>query len=339
MCALNVPPSSSSSSKSTSDIIMWINAAVYILSGVTQPLLMEEAKKNGLTDPSCQLYMFFYYIGPASAVLKLLFDNKKSKSNNDRNSDGNDAGNDDGAASTTSSTISTSWSTLRNITCVALIDIVAQTMNYTGATMAGPTIFAIVYSSVTVWCAIFSRCVLGRYTSSLQWVGVCLVFGGLCVTGITSVSLGPDVFRGAILVMIGSALHALMYVFSESIMNTTTTNNKTNNGDEENKKEKVSSLKYCAIYGSVACCGYGFWQLVYTRRHFTTLILEPMKIADTTFGQAGIILCSISFASLIHSVTFFHTVKFCPGGATSAGVMKAFQAVLVFVATSFVFLW
>jgi len=118
---------------------------------------------------------------------------------------------------------------------------------------------------------------------------------------------------------------------------TTTTNNKTNNGDEENKKEKVSSLKYCAIYGSVACCGYGFWQLVYTRRHFTTLILEPMKIADTTFGQAGIILCSISFASLIHSVTFFHTVKFCPGGATSAGVMKAFQAVLVFVATSFVF--
>ena len=353
--------SSSTSTSTTTSTITWINAAVYILSGVTQPLLMEEAKKAGLTNKKCQLYMFFYYIGPASAVLTLLFDNQKERNNNDDNinnrkrikADNVDDVGGGAASSTTSSsssptitsTSSLSWSTLRNIACVALLDIVAQTMNYTGSTMAGPTIFAIVYSSVTVWCAIFSRCVLGRDTSSLQWIGVCLVFSGLCVTGITSVSLGPNVVRGALLVTVGSALHALMYVFSESVMNTTTTatrittnnNNNNNNNNREEKKEKVSSVTYCAIYGSVACGGYGLWQLVYTQRHFQPLILEPMEIANTTVEQAGIILCSISFVSLIHSVTFFHTVKYCPGGATSAGVMKAFQAVLVFVATSLVF--
>merc|ERR1712238_120979 len=146
---------------------------------------------------------------------------------------------------------------------------------------------------------------------------------------------------------VGSALHGLYYVLSESVMNATTaaeatttgsinpTNN--NNNNREEKKEKMSSVTYCAIWGFMSCGWSGLWQLVYTQRHFQTLILEPMEIANTTVEQAGIILCSISFVSLIHSVTFFHTVKYCPGGATSAGIMKALQAVLVFVATSLVF--
>jgi len=52
---------------------------------------------------------------------------------------------------------------------------------------------------------------------------VCLVVGGLCVTGITLVLLGPNVVRGALLVTVGSALYVLMYAFSESVMNTTNT--------------------------------------------------------------------------------------------------------------------
>ena len=37
-------------------------------------------------------------------------------------------------------------------------------------------------------------------------------------------------------------------------------------------------------------------------------------------------------ANLVHSITFYHTLAYYPGGATSAGVMKGLQAVLVFVA-------
>jgi len=271
-------------------------AAFYVLSGVAQPLLMTMAKEAGLADPTCQLYMLFYYMGPASVILTLI---------NDKSED------------------PLPLRTFAKTAGVAMIDIVAQTLNYTGNTMAGPTIFAIIYSSVTVWTAVLSRFLLDRSMSCVQWLGVVLVFLGLTITGFTSVSLGPQVLHGAALVTVGSALHAFMYVMSEQIMNT--------------PNSKVSARRYCAVYGSVACCGYFVWQVAYTRHHFEGLVLKPMEVADTSVGYAGTVFLAIAVVSLIHSVTFFHTVKFFPGGATSAGIMKALQAVLVFIATSVAF--
>jgi hypothetical protein len=53
-------------------------AAFYVLSGVTQPLLMTVAKDAGLADPTCQLYMLFYQLGPASVGLALIGSNRGS---------------------------------------------------------------------------------------------------------------------------------------------------------------------------------------------------------------------------------------------------------------------
>jgi hypothetical protein len=36
-------------------------------------------------------------------------------------------------------------------------NILSTSMNYAGASFAGPTIFAIIYSSVTIWTAVFSH--------------------------------------------------------------------------------------------------------------------------------------------------------------------------------------
>ena len=100
-------------------------ASLYVLSGVIQPLIMEIAKQAGLTDNKCQIYiMFAYYLGTASVCLLAR--------NEDR----------------------LSWKTTIKTASVASIDIVAQTLNYTGMVYAGPTLFAIIYSSVTVWCAL-----------------------------------------------------------------------------------------------------------------------------------------------------------------------------------------
>ena len=49
------------------------------------------------------------------------------------------------------------------------------------------------------------------------------------------------------------------------------------------------------------------------------------------------ILLGFAAANLVHAVTFFHTLRYYPGGATSAGVMKGLQAVLVFVFTHVVY--
>ena len=294
MCA---PNSSTSAAESAMQYvpfhITFLVASVYVLSGVTQPLLMELAKQAGLADKSCQIYMQFYYLGTACCIF--LARNEQP----------------------------VSWNIIIKTSFVASIDIIAQTLNYSGATMAGPTIFAIVYSSVTIWCALLSRVLLNREMTNLQWLSVVIVFFGLGITGLSSLDLGPEVTNGTALVAVGSALHALMYVLSEAVMN--------------NEKDIVSAKKYCAVYGSVACSGYFLWQMYYTRRHFNELILGPMRMAGTTNVYALSVLLSIGFMSLIHSITFFHTVKYLPGGSTSAGVLKALQAVLVFAATSMAF--
>ena len=268
-------------------------ATLYVLSGVIQPLLVTVASAAGLADPTCQLYMFFYYLGPAIVLFTVCHGDEGSHS----------------------------WGTLRKIGSIAMVDVVSQTMNYTGSAMAGPTIFAIIYSSVTVWCAILSRVLLGRQMSTSQWLSVGTVFGGLSIAGVGAVSLGERVFHGAVLITFGSALHALMYVWSEAVM----------------KKDRVSARKYCAVYNTSACAVYILWQLFYTRRHFDDLVLGPMQAAGTSLSMAAAILSAIALISMVHSLTFFHTVKFFPGGATSAGAMKALQAVLVFLATWWIF--
>jgi len=94
--------------------------------------------------------------------------------------------------------------------------------------------------------------------------------------------------------------------------------------------EKLSVRQNSAIQGGVACVIIGLWQLFYTVPRWDQLIGDPMKMAGTTWYVAAGIMLSFSFANLIHSVTFSHTLKYYPGGAVSAGVMKGLQAVLVF---------
>ena len=201
-------------------------AALYVLSGVTQPLLMTLAKDAGLADPTCQLYMVFYQLGPASFIFVVLLDSESHWP---------------------------SWRTCVRAASIGAIDIVAQAMNYTGGAMAGPTLFAIIYSSVTVWTAVLSRLLLRRKMGVAQWLAICVVFSGLSVTAFSSVALGPDVFGGCVLVLFGSALHSSTYVLSEWIMTT---------------NEKLPVKMNLALQGSVACSAFIVWQLVYTLPRF-----------------------------------------------------------------------
>ena len=272
------------------------NAAFYVLSGCGQPLLMTLLKGAGLADPNCQLYMLFYYSGPASVIIPLIFDK---------------------------TVIWPSRKVILQACSIAIWDIMSTSMNYTGASLAGPTIFAIVYSSVTVWTALFSQLFFGRRMNFYQWLGVVTVFGGLTLTASDSTQLGPSVWRGLLFVLFGSAMHALTYVMSEAVMTKVT--------------EPLSVSQNCAVQGIVACFAFFLWQLIYTLPRYEEKILEPMLHAETSGLHAMEILLSFAGMNLIHAITFFHTLRHYPGGATSAGVMKGLQAVLVFCFTDWLY--
>ena len=279
--------------------VTFVNAALYVISGCAQPLIMTLCKQAGLADPECQLYMLFYYFGPASVIFGLNVWEPHVP-----------------------------WPSKRTIfkaSGIALFDICATSMNYTGASLAGPTIFAIVYSSVTVWTAVFSRIFLGRFLIRGQWCGVVTVFGGLALTATDSLTLGDDVVDGLFLVIAGSAMHALTYVMSEGIMTV---------GESH---ETLTILQNCAVQGAVACGCFLLWQVVFTIPRWDEKITEPMNQAGSTLWYGIYVLFLFFGANLIHSVTFMHTLRHYPGGSTSAGVMKGLQAVLVFVVTHFAY--
>ena len=301
--------------------VTMLAAGFYIVSGVSQPLLMTVASRTGVADPRAQLYMLFYYAGPASVGLTLR--RRKSSDLASSSAETAAAAAEHDRSDTSDERYWPSLPTIARAASIAVLDIVAQSMNYTGNTLCGPTVFAIIYSSVTIWSAVYSRLLLSRDLNCTQWVGVASVFLGLALTALHSVNIGQDVFLGACLVVVGSSLHALTYVVSEKLMTV---------GDD-----KISVRANCAVQGAVACFALLMWQLFYTLPRFQELIGGPMDAAGSSWVGAVIVLGSIGLANLIHSTTFFHTLKHFPGGSVSAGVMKGLQAVLVFIFTSIVF--
>mmetsp|Transcript_26853 Transcript_26853/g.39778 ORF Transcript_26853/g.39778 Transcript_26853/m.39778 type:complete len:419 (+) Transcript_26853:182-1438(+) len=323
---------SSSGGSAPHRFTLLIVAALYVLSGSTQPLLITLVKSAGLGDPHCQVYMLMYYLGPAMVSFTLCLPTPASNSSSTR---------------VTPQQTSPSFKSLVKASSIALIDIVAQATNYTGASMAGPTLFAIIYSSVTVWAAVYSRIFLKRKLSWMQWVGIFVVFGGLTITATSSIDVGEDVFFGAMLVLAGSSMHAMTYVLSEAIMGSESS--KTGNSMEQNKEmdtlqqqqhgecTELTVQQNCAMQGIVATAAYLVWQFIYTKPHYQERIAIPMQDAGTSPHYAILLLLSLSASNLMHALTFFYTLKYFPGGATSAGVMKGLQAVLVFIFTSLVY--
>ena len=291
---------------SVSLLVTIIIVSLYVLSGCTQPLLMTLLRRAGFADPKCQLYMMFYYFGPATAIF--LVPKKQASSADD---------NEGGVSSWPS------WKTIAKASGIALFDIAAQTMNYTGASLAGPTIFAIVYSSVTIWAALYSQLFLGRKMGMYQWIGVIGVFGGLALTATDSSSLGSEVVHGLVLVTIGSSMHGLFYVMSEAVMT--------------KGSERLTVPQNCAVQGLTASFGFLLWQLCFTVPRLEEKILDPMAEAGTSWLEGLSLLIVFGAISFIHSITFYHALRHLPGGSTTAGIFKGLQAVLVFLLTDWIY--
>ena len=103
----------------------------------------------------------------------------------------------------------------RMVGLATVVDAVSQGANYTGLILAGSSTYILIYSSVTVWVAVFSRICLFRRQTRLQWLGCAVVSVGVSLTGLNAGQQGSDVACGAALVAFGSIGHSLAYVLME----------------------------------------------------------------------------------------------------------------------------
>jgi drug/metabolite transporter (DMT)-like permease len=185
--------------------------------------------------------------------------------------------------------------------------------------LAGSGIYAVVYSSVTVWCALLSRVVLGRVLLSAQWISIFVVVAGLAVTGLDAQGHGSKVVLGTIMILCGAILHATCHVLTEFL---------------SVKGTKIPSHINGFAQGLTNSVLVALWQCTYTASHFD-LISEPMEDAGTTWPMAIVLLSGLALSNFVHAGCFFYLLTRI--GNVSTGIAKAMQAMAVFAMAHYVY--
>jgi drug/metabolite transporter (DMT)-like permease len=165
---------------------------LYVCSGTLQPILIEVLTYNGACEKSTFLFILPTYIGMSMSLLSNMDDGLKNGK--------------------------IRWF---KMILLAFVEICSAGLCFTGLVSAGSAVFTVIYSSVTVYTALFSRLFFGRELHYMQWGGVFLVMLGLISSSIGS-SFNKDdnneVGLGVIMIIIGSMFHSLVYILSESIL-------------------------------------------------------------------------------------------------------------------------
>ena len=81
----------------------------------------------------------------------------------------------------------------------------------------GSGLFQVAFSSVAIFSAIYSRCLLRTYISGLQWLGIFIVTAGLVVSPLSSRSSSDSPMIGVLLTLLGAQFYALSYIVNEYI--------------------------------------------------------------------------------------------------------------------------
>ena len=268
---------------------LFLLLAIFVSSGVMQPLLISELGYNGAYDRSTLLFLLPNYVGMSFAGLLR------------------------------ANVFSTGIFRWRQLVVLCAVDVFSQFLCQYGLSVAGSSLYIIMYSSSVVWIAILSRLVLGRKLAPTQWLGCCVVVGGLAITGGNlAVSLSGtshlDIAVGGLMILLGSASHAFTWVLCEQVLK---------------QPNPVLPEALSAFMGFAGVATFSSWQLVYTWPRADELISKPIAShgGHTLAIAAAYVILTV--ASLAHAVTFYHLVG--QMGCVTAGVSKGTQAVAVFV--------
>ena len=101
---------------------------------------------------------------------------------------------------------------------IAVCDFLGTAGTTIGLELAGSAIFGIIYSSVTVWTALFTCLILRKGQSAVKMVGIASVVAGLALPTLDAADTsesGRSVLIGIVLTFVGTLFYALEYTLCE----------------------------------------------------------------------------------------------------------------------------
>eukprot|EP00669_Euglena_mutabilis_P003327 TRINITY_DN14275_c0_g1_i1.p1 TRINITY_DN14275_c0_g1~~TRINITY_DN14275_c0_g1_i1.p1 ORF type:complete len:364 (-),score=87.76 TRINITY_DN14275_c0_g1_i1:193-1284(-) len=293
-----------------SDGSVYVGMALYVLSGVCQPILVDALKYEGFmggkdaSRPSTHIGVLLNMIGMVFIGMVYL--------------------------------VRHPWPRLtrgqyRNMAVVCLLDLLSQALVMYGQLKVGGGLYVVLYSSCTVWTAVLSRLLLGKVLHRQQWIGVAEVTGGLILSKVSLLApsdvgrvFAADVFAGGLVLLGGAVLHSLTAVAMERLL------------VGRPGEQRIAPMAFAGWLGLVSTAvlvGYNAW--LARAAGFRHLFIDPVAEAGGSWETLARGVPALVLANAIHAGAFFYVVS--SNGAVSAGIMKGTQAFAVFVINATLF--
>ena len=371
------------------ELNMLIILALFVATGVASPLLISLLQNNGACESTTLLFVLPNYFGMAGSILvnrapealrgkrggyfKIAEPPKDSSPSPHIASEQDDEKYAGFVSSPSTPSRAAAAAEKKNsaiphllIFLLCILDVISASMNFTGLVYAGSAIFTVVYSSMTMYTAIFSWIILGRRLKALQWLGIWVIVMGLSLTSVFVPSTtGPeiDVGDGGGSSDSGSSdsgsgdgdgtkgpmqVHiAAPEILSESsrislgiflVVCGSLFHSLSYILSEiilTSFKGTVTPVMLSTTMGLFGCVVFGMWQLIYTVPRFQTLVLDEIAKHQGDINVIWVSYIVLAVSSLVHAVTFFSLIQRV--GSTTTGVLKGVQSVLVFVLSHYLF--
>lgn len=204
---------------------------------------------------------------------------------------------------------------------IGLLDVAGNTLTVVGLTYSGSGIYQVVYSSVVLFGALFSKLLLGKSLNKSQWIGLMTIVLGLSLSALGSTATpGNNQTLGIILTLLGTMLYGLSYVAAEKTLNTI----------------DAPTSSQLQVFSSLVGLGVLFtYFLVYVSPNWYELFTKPVIEKQGHMPTILLLYLSLMFSGLLQNYAYFKIIG--SSGAVTTGVLQALRAIAVFVLSSILF--
>eukprot|EP00768_Dysnectes_brevis_P005880 gnl/Dysnectes_brevis/4425_a5944_1005.p1 GENE.gnl/Dysnectes_brevis/4425_a5944_1005~~gnl/Dysnectes_brevis/4425_a5944_1005.p1 ORF type:complete len:353 (-),score=91.05 gnl/Dysnectes_brevis/4425_a5944_1005:37-1095(-) len=284
------------SSFAQKQFIVW-----YIVTGIVQPLLLDQIELDGAASSWSFIYSLPNAIGMALILLLPLTQ-----------------------ASKFTTTIKQDLKEFMwPMVLLSLLDVTASTVVLFGQLAVGSAMYTIIYSSVSIWTAIGSFFLLGRKLDYTQWICIAVVTVGLCFSGLDALNQpGNDMIIGSIITLVGTILHAGTYFCAEALL-------------RRPDQRDLHPQRLCGLVGIFDIVWLSLYVLIYTVPRWQELVVDPIVDAGSRWTEIAILYVLLTLVDALHAGFFYNMIGVV--GSVSMAVFKTVASVGVFIGSALIF--
>ena len=234
----------------------------------------------------------------------------------------------------------------RHVMPIAICDYAGTVGTTVGLILAGSALFGIIYSSVTVWTALFTCLLLRKRQSATQLAGIAMVVAGLALPTLEQAQqhssgesaandanepdggaagvAGADteaILVGIVLTAVGTLFYALEYTLCERAFSL--------------YDRPLDPKQLCFYTGAWGLAFTAVWVGVYTAPNFGAIVVDEVDARGGSPALLALLFAAHTVNNGVHNAAWFVVCELESG--VSTGLLMGLKAAALFVASALCF--